>query len=230
MSHRGYPGEGPEQSLTNTRIRSINIGGSTHEKLRDLYQDSLTHRYDILLLQETKCKENEVATALAGIAHKVYESHNPDNHNKGGVAIIVINPLITTELVATDILHNWYTKVPPQLRLNIQADSIRGRWVHIKFQHNHKYIHLINMYAPSYSHKARHHFYKSLRHRWFRLHNIIVMGDFNNVEDEFRDRMRAVPVQHTDDITSFLEFRTSHKLLDSYIEQYVSQAAAGQAG
>ena len=32
--------------------------------------------------------------------------------------------------------------------------------------------------------------------------------------------MRAVPVQHTDDITSFLEFRTSHKLLDSYIEQY----------
>ena len=32
--------------------------------------------------------------------------------------------------------------------------------------------------------------------------------------------MRAVPVQHTDDITSFLEFRTSHKLLDSCIEQY----------
>ena len=184
MSHRGYPGEGPEQLHTNTRVRSINIGGCTHEKLRDLYQDSLTHGYDILLLQETKCKENQVATALAGIAHKVYESHNPDNHNKGGVAIIIINPLITSELCATNILHKWYTRVPVQLRLNIQADSIRGRWVHIKFQHNNKYIHLISMYASSCSHKARDYFYKSLRHKWFRLHNIIVMGDFNNVEDE----------------------------------------------
>ena len=81
-------------------------------------------------------------------------------------------------------------------------------------------IHLINMYAPSYSHKARHHFYKSLRHRWFRLHNIIVMGDFNNVEDEARDRMRPSPSHHTDDITTFLEFRTTHRLLDAYIEQY----------
>ena len=149
MSHRGYPGEGPEQLTANIRIRSVNmIGGSTHDKLRDLYQDSLTHRYDILLIQETKCKENEVATALAGIAHKVFESHNPDNHNKGGVAIVIINPLISLELCATDILHKWYTRVPVQLRLNIQADSTRGRWVHIKFKHNNKFTHLINMYAP----------------------------------------------------------------------------------
>ena len=68
MSHLGYPGEGPEQLSANIKIRSVNTGGSTRDKLRDLYQDSLTHRYDILLIQETKCKENEVATALAGIS------------------------------------------------------------------------------------------------------------------------------------------------------------------
>ena len=77
-----------------------------------------------------------------------------------------------------------------------------------------------NIYAPSYSHKARHYFYKSLRHKWFRLNRIIIAGDFNNVEDEYRDRIRTTPVHNSEDITTFLEFRASHKLLDSYIEQY----------
>ena len=76
------------------------------------------------------------------------------------------------------------------------------------------------MYAPSYSPKARHYFYKCIRHKWFRLHNVIVMGDFNNVEDETRGRLRPSPSHHTDDITTFFEFRTSHRLLDAYIEQY----------
>ena len=99
MAHRGYPGEGPMN--TNIRIRSINIGGGDHTKIRDIYQDSKTHKYDILLIQETKSKTNEVATALAGMAPCVFEAHNPDNHNKGGVAIIIINPTINASLVKT---------------------------------------------------------------------------------------------------------------------------------
>ena len=67
---------------------------------------------------------------------------------------------------------------------------------------------------------ARHYFYKSLRHKWFRLNRLIIAGDFNNVEDEYRDRIRTTPVHNSEDITTFLEFRASHKLLDSYIEQY----------
>ena len=46
------------------------------------------------------------------------------------------------------------------------------------------------------------------------------MGDSNNVEDEARDRMRPSPSHHTDDITTFQEFRTTHRLLDAHIEQY----------
>ena len=167
------------------------------------------------MIQETKAKENEVSIALAGIAPAVFESHNPDNHNKGGVATIIINPAITANLVKTDAGHNWYHRIPHQLRNNIEADSVKGRWLHIKFQHDNHTIHLVNIYGPSNSQKARHYFYKSLRYKWFRLNRVIVAGDFNNVEDEFRDRIRGTSVQHIEDITTFLEFRTSHKLLDS---------------
>ena len=51
MAHRGYPGEGPVHC--NIRVRIINIGGSDHTKLRNLYYDSQTHKYDILMIQET---------------------------------------------------------------------------------------------------------------------------------------------------------------------------------
>ena len=39
--------------LSNIRIRSVNIGGSDHTKIRDIYQDSKTHKYDILLINTT---------------------------------------------------------------------------------------------------------------------------------------------------------------------------------
>ena len=102
MAHRGYPGAGPPGNMANVRVRSITMGGGTQDKILDLYHDSKAHRYDILLIQETKSKLNEVANALAGIAHMVFEAHNPDNHIKGGVANTVINPDINPELVNTD--------------------------------------------------------------------------------------------------------------------------------
>ena len=196
------------------------MGGGAQDKLLDLYYDSKAHKYDILLIQETKTKLNEIAETLAGIAHMVFEAHNPDNHIKGGVAIIIINPDINPELVNTDKNFNWYYKVPVTQRASIQADAALGRWIHIKFQHNNKLIHLINMYAPSHNAKSRKFFYKAMRYRWARLHNILLIGDFNNVEDETRDRLRPKPPQHIEDVTTFLDMRTSHRLLDAYIEQY----------
>ena len=133
------------------------------------------------------------------------ESVNIANPNKGGTAIICLDPSINFKLSDVDTLHNvtWATQMSQIKRDAIEGDSIYGKWVVASFEWNELEINIASIYAPTCvskpgvtgisSHIAREAFWNFLAHKWTHHKNLIVGGDTNNLPDPLFDRRILIP-------------------------------------
>ena len=75
---------------------------------------------------------------------RVFESVNTTNPNKGGVAIISLDPNIDMKLEDADYYHNtnWITEMPQAKRDAVDKEAALGRWILTSFLWNNKTIHV----------------------------------------------------------------------------------------
>ena len=234
---KGYPGEGPD-----LRLLSINIQGAYTfpDKYTHLinYATHKDNKYDIICVQEThSATHNRIRNVLA-FTHpnaKSWEAINTDNHNKGGVAIIVLNDKIKPTFVMSDNTtpSNWTDDMTQQEKDAVELDSVTGKWITIRFKWMDKVIHLTNVYAPTLrpkpqqlakpGHIARKHFFNYLGATLNFEHNIVA-GDFNNLPNPEIDKIWiAQPPAHNnaEDMDHFnTNFVQQLHLHDTYLESY----------
>ena len=153
----------------------------------------------------------------------MFASHNPDNIAKGGVAIIVLNKHYKSQLVDSDCdsVHSWADLIEIAHTNCIPRDAVKGRYITIKISlPNDKQLFISEIYAPSNSPTARQYFYKYLDTHLTAADPMIVVGDFNNVEDPDEDIIRTIQPtaqgQH-EDLTTFFRFCGNRQLCDSYL-------------
>ena len=87
---------------------------------------------------------------------------------------------------------------------------------------NNTNINLVNMYAPSGSTTMKKLFYKSLKTKFSTEPNLIMMGDWNHVEDNARDRIYEDPnnIPPNTQIQEYDQFIANHGVLDTYLQEY----------
>ena len=135
-------------STSNLKILSINIQGAkpynytttidkviskNASKWLSLYHYAKQHDYSIIIAQETKSvKQGDIKSYMDSALRddpkyyaKVVESVNTTNPNKGGTAIICLDPNINFKLSDVDTHHNvtWATQMSQIKREAIEEDS-----------------------------------------------------------------------------------------------------------
>ena len=214
-------------------VLHFNLGGARTitSKWYNLACYAKDNKYDIVCVCETHCNADEIAKHMApalkenadGVRDRVFASHNPDNINKGGVAIIIINPELRGDLTEHDSDPNaaqtWADLIQPA-HAAIPRDAIRGRYITVKVTtKKNKQFFVTEIYAPADGPAARNYFYEFLDTHLLINDPSIIVGDFNNVEDPALDVIRVGGNQARDyeDLTSFFDFCANRQLEDSYL-------------
>ena len=221
--------------MESIRIMSYNIQGKltrttddrTITKVSIVLDYMNNNKYDIVCLQETKAPIGwlKEQVSKSNPTYQVIECTNTDNNNKGGVAIICINPQITLNKVTLDNeLHlNWASTIPPEDRTKIEEDSIKGKFMQVSFHFDGREHSIVNVYGPTLmgntnSHFARSCFYKFLNETIKQHERLIMIGDYNNVTDPEIDVIRTGPhMEDNEDNTEFNNILIKHDLIDTYL-------------
>ena len=210
--------------LKQIRILSYNIQGKMSKTTEDtnitkvsiVLEYMKNNKYDIVCLQETKAPTGWMNDQAHKInpTYQVVECANTDNNNKGGVAIICINPKIKLNKVILDneLPLNWATQIPLIDRPKIEEDSITGKFMQASFLFDGHEHHIVNVYGPTLmgntnSYFARSHFYKFLNDNITQHEGLIMIGDYNNVLDPKIDIIRTGPyIDDKEDITDLFRW------------------------
>ena len=190
------------------KVLHHNIGGAgsipNRGKIRTLIVYAKKHKYDVICICETHLElgtlkelvANQMKVASSDLDNRVFASHNTDNLQKGGVAIIVMKPGLDAQISQSDTTlgPTWLDDVPLDGNGEqnvIPPDAITGRFLTIHVTVNNQRLYISEIYAPSNNNRARGHFYSFLDTHLPVEDNMILAGDFNNVEDSDVDIIRT---------------------------------------
>ena len=140
-------------------------------KYRKLIEFAKSEKYHIIMIQETRSPDiNYIYKSVADIPDlTVFEAINYHNANKGGVAVIAVDPDINLQLIATDAHCDWTEKLNARDKNKIEMDNVHGKWIHTTFDFFNdgkcQTVNLINVYAPKdgFPNQA---FFKHHHKRW----------------------------------------------------------------
>ena len=144
-STKGYPGEGPPNVVNiemgeEIKVCSFNIQGASTKKCLAKYTLLLdyamhkNHKYDIVMIQETK--STSITHILDHIKKdpkfykvRVEEAINTTNSRKGGVAFLILNPKLEYSNVKKGD-EDWTSFLNTQEEKDeIPNDNILGKWI-----------------------------------------------------------------------------------------------------
>ena len=221
------------------RALSLNIQGiashATRKKIKRLLNYADKYKYNLLLLQETKCSMglvHETVRRYRGTQYfKVLEAPNPRNSAKGGVAIISLHAELDLTSVHVDSTEddnwtegNFFDNYPRHRRL-ISPDDILGKWQYATIQYHGMAVSVLNLYAPSSNSHLRSAFYDYLDDHAYSPGNLIVGGDWNN-KITADDVIRADDTQPAlENVDTALNFIASRDLHDTLIDQRVDDGS-----
>ena len=229
-------------SYTSGVERTIAMNAS---KLLKLYDYAKRYRYAVVCIQETHSEKVGDISDYIFSAYKdrpnfylkVAESININNPNRGGTAIMCLDPEMDLSYVNADYADpiNWKQHISLRNQAAIEDDAIYGRWIVGKIKWNQLEVHIASIYAPTLrnqvgysqvSHIAREGFWKSLTDKWAHYPNLLVGGDTNNTPDPNFDKRYLQPVlapPTLENMDSYFDFLTSNDLYDTYTQQYDPQ-------
>ena len=154
-------------NIEKIRILSYNIQGKESKPSSDskskkkinkfsvLLRYMKENHYDLACLQETKAYQGQVEESVERFSKndffQVIECSNTDNSNKGGVAIININPNIDITKVVLDneLTQTWIDEVEDEQLHRIDQDNIKGKFMEVRFNYQDQIVNLVNVYGPT---------------------------------------------------------------------------------
>lgn len=147
------------------KIGSMNVRGMNKAHKRNLlFHYFEKNQYDVLCIQETKIRENEIKYIQNKKLGNIFWSSD-EKKRKRGVAIYVNRKYETKKLFGDK----------------------SGRYIAIEIEHNNEKMQIICIYAPL---EKKESFFHELNEEMLKIngHNVILVGDFNGVLVPQRDR------------------------------------------
>ena len=100
--------------------------------------------------------------------------------------------------------------------------------MHVEIKLETTTINCINLYGPTGENaKARKKlFFGSLRNKFNNLSNLVVMGDWNHIEDNTRDKVyldQRNNLPSIDDVPEYTQFINNNTLIDTYLQEYLDE-------